>query len=62
MNLMTVLTVMFVLNGQPSRVDLVSPTMEQCIQDTFLAQVILNRLGAITVSIACNSRAPSVTE
>lgn len=56
MNLVTILTVMFVLNGQPSRVELLSPNMQQCIQDTFLAQTVLNRLGAITVSIGCTSR------
>jgi hypothetical protein len=56
MNFVTILVVAFVLNGQPSRVELISQSMQQCIQDTFIAQTVLNRLGAITLSIGCVSR------
>lgn len=61
MNFVTVLVVAFVLNEQPTRVELLSQSMQHCIQDTFIAQTVLNRIGALTLSIGCEIR-PATTQ
>ena len=62
MNVVTVLAVAFILNGQPARVELLSQSMQGCIQDTFLAQTVLNRLGAFVLSIGCETRPAASVE
>jgi hypothetical protein len=62
MNTVTILAVAFILNGQPSRVELLSQSMQGCMQDTFLAQTVLNRLGATILSIGCETRPTASVE
>lgn len=51
-----ILAITFMLNGSPMNVELLSTSFRECVEQGFIAETILNRLGATSVNMSCQTR------
>lgn len=55
MNFIAVLTVVFIANGQATRIDLASESLNKCVEDIHIVQTVLSRFNSPIISISCNA-------
>lgn len=51
-----ILIVTFVLNGSPMNVELLNTSFRECVEHGFIAETVLNRLGATDINVSCQTR------
>ena len=54
-NLIAVISIVFQLNGQLHTMELLTPSAETCLADSYTVEVVLKRLGAENIGITCRN-------
>ena len=56
MNQFAILMVTFVLNGSPMNVELLTTSFRECVEQAFIAETILDKLGGTNINTSCQTR------
>ena len=55
MSMITVIAIVFQLNGQLHNIELLTPSAEMCVSDSYAIEAVLKRLGAEHIAVQCRN-------